>query len=141
MLCGFVVTAADGETQRHLVDGDEVELLKGVQGYLLVQTTAHLWGSVPRMVEVKVTGAKDNAPGMDSTTPPRALTFAVDGHRATDPLEVWLAPPIPAEFLNQPGTLTLQVQGGGRSCKTAVRVTFVDKTFCVHHDDGSISCP
>ena len=140
--CGLVVQSVAGETTgRHLVDGDEVELLKGYQGYLLVQVRAHLWGAVPRSVQIKLTGAKDGGAPLATVLPSRTPGDADDGHRRTESLEIWLSPPDPTAFADKDGTLTLHAQGSGRSCESTVRVRFVDKTFCVHYDDGSVACP
>lgn len=141
MLCGFAVTTEDGKTTRHLDDGDEVELLKGYQGYLLVQVRAHLWGAVSREVQLRVSGAKDGGPSFATVVPARTPIAATDGHLRTTPLEIWLTPADPFAFRDQLGTLTLQAKGAGRTCTRTVKVRFVDKTFCVHHDDGSVVCP
>ncbi len=140
--CGLVVQDVAGTTTaRHLVDGDEVELLKGYQGYLLVQVRAHLWGAVPRTVQIKLSGAKDGGAPLVTVLPSRTPGDAADQHRRTEPLEIWLSPPDPTAFADKDGTLTLLAQGSGRSCTSTVRVRFVDKTFCVHYDDGSVACP
>ena len=140
--CGLVLRGVNTTAaERHLVDGDEVELLRGYQGYLLVQVRAHLWGAVPRAVQLRISGAKDGGAPLETVLPSRTPGDAPDSHRQTDPLEIWLSPPDPTAFDGHKGTLTLQAQGSGRSCASTVRVRFVDKTFCIHHDDGTVVCP
>jgi len=126
---------------RHLADGDEVELLKGYQGYLLVQVRAHFWGAVPRSVQLKLSGGKDGSDALVTVLPSRTPIDAADQHQRTDPLEIWLSPPDPVAFANRMGTLTLSAKGSGRSCLFSVNVRFVDRTYCVHYDDGSVACP
>ncbi|MCO4762225.1 MAG: hypothetical protein KC502_12015 [Myxococcales bacterium] len=140
MNCGLVVAQPDG-TIRHLVDGDEVELLKGYQGYLLVQAQAHVWGELPRTVALKMSGALIGGPPMVSVVAARPPKAATDGHQGSEPLEIWLSPPDPKVFADKDGRLTLEVKGAGRTCSVDVAVRFVDRTYCIHYDDGSVTCP
>ncbi len=135
--CGLVAE----RTGQHLVDGDEVELLKGYQGYMLVQVRAHVWGDVPRDVQVKLSGGRDGFDPLVTVVGTQNPAEGSDSHRTTTPLEVWLSPPNPSDFVGRTGALTVEVRKGALSCAHSVRVTFVDRTYCVHYDDGTVVCP
>ena len=132
-----------------LVEGDqhdvstpvEVELIKGVQGYMLVRAQAHLWGETPRSVDVRVSAARSGEAPFVTVVGPRPLIQASDGRWQVGPLEVWLSPPEPEAFAGKLGTLRLELRSGARSCRHALPVRFVDHTYCVHYEDGHVRCP
>jgi len=123
------------------VDGMKAEIIVGYQGYMLVIGRVHVSaGELPVKPKVRMTVSREGGEPSISSVWRVPVTVDNEGHAITEPLEMWLFPPVLEDYLGRNGSVQVELVGLDRSCTARTAVEFVDEEFCKHMDTGEIIC-
>jgi hypothetical protein len=123
-----------------LDEGGDVELTRGIQGYLLVFAALRAHGASPRKTHVALRAARDGDAPLQTQRPGLAWTPGADG-ATSEPFEIWLAPPVITEFVGRTGWIEARVgPEAAPLCVVRRAVRFVDREVCMHYEDGTLDC-
>lgn len=122
-----------------LEDADEVELMLGFQGFLLVELMGRTGDPSVELAHARANVAVEGLPAFDSFI--GEIRFAPsDGLRTSPPFPLLLESAEVGLYRDREATLVLRFTAADKVCSLVHRVVFVDHDNCFHTGAGA-ECP